>query len=161
VFDIATGTWHERLSDGRVNYRVGFAQTAFGLTIMGDNETGKLYTPSLETYDEDGDTISCQIELPSIGEGITRRTMYMFQLYCETGVGLNSGQGSDPQVMLTYSDDGGRTFSNEMWRSLGAIGTYRTMAIWRGLGQFRQRQIRLVMTDPVRRFVMAYYADVR
>ena len=87
--------------------------------------------------------------------------MYMFQVYCESGVGLNSGQGADPQIMLTYSDDGGRTYSNELWRSLGAIGQYRTRVIWRSLGQFRQRQMRMVMTDPVRRFVIAYFADIR
>jgi hypothetical protein len=160
-YDLATGAWHERLSSGRANYRAGCAETAWGRTVFGDNETGNLYTPSLDNYTENGDPISCQIELPSIGDGSVRRTMYMFQLYCETGVGLNTGQGSDPQVMLTYSDNGGRAFSNEMWRSLGAIGEYRTRAIWRGLGQFRQRQMRLVMTDPVRRFIIAYFADVR
>ena len=87
--------------------------------------------------------------------------MYAFEVYCETGVGLNSGQGSDPQIMLQYSDDGGRTYSNELWRSLGVIGAYKTRAIWRRLGQFRSRQIVLTITDPVRRLVMAYYADLR
>ena len=86
--------------------------------------------------------------------------MYTFE-YCETGVGLNSGQGSDPQIMMMYSDDGGRTYSNELWRSLGLIGEYKTRAIWRRLGQFRQRQIKLTISDPVRKLVMGYYTDVR
>lgn len=160
-YDIATGAWHERKSKDRANYRVGFSENAWERPVFADNETGKLYTPSFDAYDEDGDEITLEIELPSIGDGIERRSMYMFQVYCETGVGLNSGQGSDPQLMLTYSDDGGRNFSNELWRSLGAIGAYRTRVIWRSLGQFRQRQMRLTMTDPVRRFAIAYFADIR
>lgn len=160
-YDMATGAWHERLSTGRDNYRVGFSETAWGRPIMGDNETGLLYSPSLDSFTENGDYISMQIDLPTLTASRTRVTMYSFEVYCETGVGLNSGQGSDPQMMLTYSDDGGRTWSNELWRSMGLIGEYKTRCIWRSLGQFRQRQMHLVITDPVRRLTMGYYADVR
>jgi hypothetical protein len=86
------------------------------------------------------------------------------QLDCETGVGLsgqqqetgfllaedddflvtenddklelefNVVQGSDPQVMLRFSDDGGHTWSNEHWKSMGKIGRYGYRTIWRRLG---------------------------
>lgn len=160
--DMATGAWHERQSDGLSYYRVGGAVSAYSQTIMSDATTGKLYTPTLDTYDEDGDTISVTIEPPTIesDDGV-RRTMYELELVCETGVGLNSGQGSDPQVMLTYSDNGGRTWSNEMWRSLGAIGQYTTRPTWGPLGDFLQRKLRFVITDPVRRMVLGYRADIR
>lgn len=160
-YDMATGTWHERKSFGFDNYRVGSATSAWNRIIMQDANTGKLYEPSLDAYDEDGETIAVEITLPTLEASRARVTMYAFEVYCETGVGLNSGQGSDPQIMLKYSDNGGRTFSNELWRSLGLIGEYKTRAIWRRLGQFRQRQIVLTITDPVRRLVMGYYADVR
>lgn len=161
AYDMATGAWHERRSTGKDNYRVGFAVTAWGQTYMGSNDNSDIWYPDLDVYTEDGEYISAQIDLPSIESNQKLLTMYMFQLYCETGVGLNSGQGSDPQVMLTYSDDGGRTYSNELWRSLGGIGQYRTRVVWRSLGQFRQRDIRLVITDPVRQLTMKYLADVR
>ncbi len=161
VYDMATGTWHERKSFGLANYRVGSAVLAWNRTIMGDAYTGKLYEPSMDVADENGDIIAVQIALPTLEASRARVTMYAFEVYCETGVGLNSGQGSDPQIMLQYSDDGGRTYSNELWRSLGVIGAYKTRAIWRRLGQFRSRQIVLTITDPVRRLVMAYYADLR
>lgn len=162
AYDMSTGAWHERKSDGLDYYRVGGAVTAYNQTILSDAATGKLYTPSLDTYDEDGDTISMEIHLPTIESGTRGEiTCYAFELMCETGVGLNSGQGSDPQVMLQYSDNGGRTWSNELWRSMGAIGTYATRVIWRKLGQFRQRQFKIVVTDPVRRLVFGYYLDAR
>lgn len=161
-YDMATGAWHKRKSTSLDYWRVGGASAAFNQTILTDGTTGKLYTPSLDVYSENGVTISMEILLPTI-ESPDRReiTMYAFELNCETGVGLTSGQGSDPQAMLTYSDDGGRTWSNELWRSMGAVGTYRTRAIWRKLGQFRQRQIKLTITDPVRRLVMGYWMDAR
>lgn len=161
AYDMATGTWHQRKSFGLDNYRVGSAVSAWNRTIMQDAVTGKLYEPSLDLNDEDGETIAVQIALPTLEAGRSRVTMYALEVYCETGVGLNSGQGSDPQIMLQYSDDGGRTYSNELWRSLGEIGKYKTRAIWRRLGQFRQRQIVLTITDPVRKLVMGYFADIR
>ena len=72
------------------------------------------------------------------------------ELIAETGVGLSSGQGSDPQVCLRVSDDLGRTWSNEKWRSLGAQGAYRTRVRWNRLGQARDRVFELSGSDPVR-----------
>jgi len=160
-YDMATGAWHERKSWQTINWRVGGAVTAWNRTILSDAYTGILYTPNLDSHTEDGDPIAMEVELPQIGAGRSRVTMYGFEVYCETGVGLNDGQGSDPKIMLRYSDDGGRTWSNELWRSLGRIGQYRTRAIWRTLGQFRVRTMRLTITDPVRRLIMSYYADCR
>ena len=84
--------------------------------------------------------------------------MYAFEVTCETGVG--NGAVTDPQMMLRYSDDGGHTWSNEMWRSLGRVGEYRTRAVWRKLGQFRQRQMNLRITDAARKIVISHWADI-
>lgn len=161
VYDIATGAWHERASWHRDNYRVGHSVVFDGHPVMGDNVSGKLYRPDFDAQTEDGELIRVAIELPTLEASRARVTMYMFEAYLETGVGTVAGQGADPQIMMQYSDDGGRNWSNEMSRSLGKIGEYRTRAVWRSLGQFRQRAIRLAITDPVRRFAIGYYADVR
>lgn len=160
-YDLATGAWHERKSWQRGAYRASTGTVAWGDTIFGGAYTGRLYRPDMEVNTEDGEIISVEIELPELEASRARVTMYQFEVYCESGVGLNDGQGSDPQIMMRYSDDGGRLWSNELWRSLGKIGEYRTRAIWRSLGQFRQRTMRLTITDPVRRLIMAYYADIR
>lgn len=160
-YDMATGAWHERRSWGRTGYRAGSSITVYGKTLLGDNASGKIYYPDLDVNTEDGAIIKVEIDLPTLEASRQRVTMYQFEAYFETGVGLNDGQGSDPQIMLRYSDDGGRTWSNEIWRSLGRIGEYRTRAIWRSLGQFRQRQMHLEITDPVRKFAIGYFADVR
>jgi probable HAF family extracellular repeat protein len=73
----------------------------------------------------------------------------------------NTPQGADPQVMLSVSDDGGRTFSLlQKWRSLGKLGEYTKRLRWLKMGSFRQRQVRLEITDPVRRNIVGVYTDV-
>lgn len=159
VHDIATGAWHERRSWELDNWRVNGAVTFGTRTILSDGYTGLLYASNFDTHEENGEPISVEITLPTIESGDrSEMTMYAFEVVCETGVGLETGE--EPQIAMTYSDDGGRSWSNELWRSLGVVGAYRTRAVWRKLGQFWQRQIRLVMTDPVRRFVISYYADI-
>lgn len=159
AFDMATGAWAERKSFGLDYYRVGCAVSAYGYTLFGDNHTGKLYTISLDVHSENGAAMPVTIELPPIGNGVRRQTLYAFEAFCETGVGNSSA--ADPQIIMQYSRDGGRNWSNEMWRPLGAVGRYETRAVWRVNVEFRQLQIRLVMPDKVRRLVIGYHADIR
>ena len=73
----------------------------------------------------------------------------------------NVPQGADPQVMLSVSDDGGRTWSPlQKWRSMGRLGEYTKRLRWLKMGQFRQRVIKLEITDPVRRRLIGFYEDV-
>lgn len=65
--------------------------------------------------------------------------------------------GYDPQVMLRWSDDGGHTWSNEHWRSMGKIGQYGYRTIWRRLGmtvKLRDRVYEITGTDPVKIAIM-------
>jgi hypothetical protein len=66
-------------------------------------------------------------------------------------------QGADPQVMLRWSDDGGHTWSNEHWTSMGKIGQYYKRVIWRRLGmtvKLRDRVYEVSGTDPVKIAIM-------
>ena len=66
-------------------------------------------------------------------------------------------QGSDPQVMLRWSDDGGHTWSNEHWSPMGKIGAYYQRVFWRRLGmtlKLRDRVYEVSGTDPVKVAVM-------
>lgn len=158
--DMATGAWHQRKSDGLDYWRMGGAVAAWNGAYLTDYTTGKIYTPSFDVLTEDGEPISMEIELPIIEGGRERNVMYAFELMAETGVG--NGTITDPQVALTYSDDGGCTYSNELWRSMGLVGNYKHRIIWRRVGpSFRQRTINLRFTDPCRRFVFGYWADIQ
>lgn len=54
-----------------------------------------------------------------------------------------------PQAMLRWSNDGGSTWSNEHWVTIGQAGKYKNRAIWRRLGMARDRIFEVVVTDPV------------
>jgi hypothetical protein len=75
----------------------------------------------------------------------------MLELMFDRGVGLLAGQGSDPQVMMRQSFDGGKTWTSERWRSLGATGDYLARAMWARCGRARQRIVEFSISDPVRR----------
>jgi len=82
---------------------------------------------------------------------------HQFQLDLETGLGTTTGQGVDPQIMLRYSDDGGHTWSHDIFVSAGPLGQYKRRAIWRRLGRSRDRIFEIVYSEPTPlRLVNAY-----
>ena len=73
-------------------------------------------------------------------------------------VSLAVTPGADPQVMLRWSDDGGHTWSNEHWKSMGRIGRTETRVIWTRLGatlKSRDRVYEVSAADPVVTAIMA------
>jgi hypothetical protein len=159
AYDAATGAWADRQSYGLANYRIGSAATAYGKLLFGDNRSPKIHAASVDLFDEAGDPLRVIVELPPIGEGRERLTLYAIELFCETGTGNSAAP--DPQAIMQYSRDGGRTWSNELWRTLGRVGEYPTRAVWRSTVEFRQLQIRFVLPAATKRTVLGYYADVR
>jgi hypothetical protein len=163
VYDVATGAWHERASfaAGEFNRHRANSQMFFNnTTVVGDYQNGKIYKFDLEVYADDGAVqkwLRSWRALPTGANNLARTIQHSMQLDCETGVGLNTGQGSDPQVMLRFSDDGGHTWSSEHWKSMGAIGKFGKRTIWRRLGatmKIRDRVYEVSGTDPVRIYVM-------
>tara|TARA_R110000868_G_scaffold73387_2_gene212912 strand:- start:1844 stop:2287 length:444 start_codon:yes stop_codon:yes gene_type:complete len=132
-----------------------------GKIIVGDYENGKLYAFDLQKYSDDTAIqkwLRSWRALPTGQNNLKRSAQHMMQLDCESGVGLDGvGQGTDPQVMLRWSDDGGHTWSNEHWRSIGKIGQTNRRVIWRRLGmtmKLRDRVYELSGTDPVKIAIM-------
>lgn len=124
--------------------------------------------------------------LPPGQNNLLRTAHHALQIDCESGVGLLDAetfllltednnfliteggnyiaavgsptlQGVDPQVMLRWSDDGGHTWSNEHWASMGKIGGYYHRVFWRRLGmtlKLRDRVYEISGTDPVKIAIM-------
>lgn len=163
VYDVATQSWHERagFSNGQLTRHRSNCQVNFNSEIIvGDYENGKLYAFDLNVYSDDGDEskwIRSWRALPTGQNNLKRTAHHSLQLDCESGVGLVSGQGSDPQVMLRWSDDGGHTWTGDRWVSMGKIGEYGRRAIWRRLGmttKIRDRVYEVSGTDPVKIAIM-------
>lgn len=165
VYDAATGLWHERESWDQNGTSLGrwmgnAHAHAYGYSLIGDAFSGRIGYLDHRVYTEFGNTIRSYAISPPIHADRQRIFMSRFEVDIDAGVGLTTGQGSDPQIMMRYSDDGGRTWSREMWRDIGAIGKYKTRARWLRLGQFRQRVIEISISDPVQRTIIAAHADL-
>jgi hypothetical protein len=77
--------------------------------------------------------------------------------------GLPTAIAIDPQVMLRWSDDGGHTWSNEHWRSMGKTGEWGRRVIWRRLGmtlKLRDRVYEVSATDPIKIAIMGAELNV-
>jgi hypothetical protein len=163
VYDMSTGAWHQRAYwyDGSFYRHRSNCQTTFNSeVVVGDFENSNLYAFDLKTYADNNDTqkwLRSWRALPTGKNDLTRTAQHSLQLDAETGVGINNGQGSDPQVMLRWSDDGGHTWSNEHWTSMGKIGIFGRRAIWRRLGmtlKIRDRVYEVSGTDPVKIIIL-------
>jgi hypothetical protein len=163
VYDVSTQVWHERAGfvDGEFTRHRSNCQLSFNNEIIvGDYENGNLYAFDLDVYADNGSIqrwLRSWRALPTGQNDLKRTAQHSLQLDCETGVGILSGQGENPQVMLRWSDDGGHTWSNEHWRYMGAIGNYGARTIWRRLGmtmKIRDRVYEISGTDPVKIAIM-------
>jgi hypothetical protein len=137
-----------------------------GQIVIGDYLGGQIYAYDPTVYTEAGSIqkwLRSWRALPTGTNNLRRSTQHTLQLDCESGVGLDGSsdtvtvQGSDPQVMLRWSDDGGHTWSSEHWRSMGKLGETGRRVIWRRLGmtmKLRDRVYEISGTDPVKIAIM-------
>jgi hypothetical protein len=165
VYDASTQSWHERagwntalgeFTRHRSNCQCNFG----GNTVVGDYLNGNIYTLDLGVYADNGDIqkwLRSWRALPTGTNTLRRTAQHSLQLDCESGTGLNTGQGSDPEIMLRWSDDGGHTWSNEHLSKMGKIGQYYRRVFWRRLGmtlKLRDRVYEVSQTDPVKAVIV-------
>lgn len=152
VYDAATQIWHERQTGTETvisAWDVNCIFTAFNKTLVG-LEGGVVAELDLDTYLDGTTQIRRAVtSLPVYPDG-KRGLMRAVRLECELGVGLTTGQGSDPQAMLRFSKDGGMTWGNEKWVDLGPLGQRRARAMWNNLGMFQTGVAEISISDPVK-----------
>jgi hypothetical protein len=160
VYDGVTKIWHTRASGTEdKRHRANCYDYFYGKHIVGDYENGKLYYYSLSTYDEDGTQVRRIRSAQAIHQERKNMFHHSLEIEFEAGVGLVSSQGVSPQAMLEWSDDGGHTFGNEHWATIGAMGKYKNRARWRRLGVSRDRIYRVMIADPVKTVIIGAYLE--
>jgi len=154
VYNAATGLCHKLSSypepfTGR--WRGNCATFFNNHWVVGDYENGKIYQLDYDTFTDNGEIIRRKRITPGIRKEGKDLFHHSLEVFFEAGVGLDGGvQGSDPIAMLRYSDDGGHTWSYELWRSVGKIGVYKQRAMWNRLGASRHRHYEITVSDPVK-----------
>ena len=77
------------------------------------------------------------------------------------GIGLSTGQGSDPQIQMRRSLKGPNTFSAWRTRDLGTQGEYFRRTVWHQMGVVLPpgTEIQLSWSDPVSPILTGLYED--
>lgn len=161
VYDLTTQLWHERAflnNEGGLEQHLGSCHVfAFGKNLVGSRVDGKIYSMSLDFYDDDGAEILGERTYTHVLDEYNRIRYNSLEIGFETGVGTQTGQGSDPKVSLELSKDGARTWSNPNTKSIGKVGKYQTTVSFRRLGIAEILTFRLRITDPVKRNITGSY----
>jgi hypothetical protein len=127
-------------------FRIGTTPNGLEITNIGfggaTRDVDASYTSSVETiYLTFGDNFTS-----------TNSTSLSF-----ASIKILQAPDNERKVMLRWSDDGGHTWSNEHWASMGKLGEYGKRVIWRRLGmttKLRDRVYEVSGTDPVKIAIM-------
>jgi hypothetical protein len=167
VYDAAMQLWHERqyLNPATGNFerhRACCHMHWAGLHIVGDWENGNLYALDPNYYSDNGDPlVSLRSCAHVTDQDYKNIRIDSIQVDIEAGVGLESGQGSDPLMMMRWSKDGGHTWSPLRTMSMGEIGRYARRARLTRLGKARDWVFEISISDPVKRVVLGAAIDAK
>lgn len=151
TYDLSTGQWFEQTSEGIGRWRGNNAVGAFGKILVGDYTSNQIWELDPQTFDEGGNDLVREIVSDPVVFDFDV-TIPLIELEMETGVGLLSGQGSSPEMLVYYSKDGGETWTQASGIDLGAMGEYNTRVPLRFFGRLVRNQpfmLKLRVTDPV------------
>lgn len=155
VYDFKSKEWHTRESVDSLNQlvpcRIASIVKAYGVLLCGDLLTNKIGIIQHEYFFEYGDYLPRRFVTPHVDNEGQPFFIDSVEVVSNTGIGLATGQGSDPTVSLSLSKNGGRTFSGELQRSAGEVGEYGWRTIWAQLGRVaREVCFKFEFSDPVK-----------
>jgi hypothetical protein len=119
VWDVKTRLWHRRAAfvNGLWSrHQSNCFAFVYGTQVIGDYASGNLYALSTTVYTDNGAPrkwLRTWRALPPEKQTFDPFRFDALQIDCMTGIGVPDG--TDPQFMLRWSDDGGYTWSNEQW----------------------------------------------
>lgn len=154
VYDTVTGFWHERAYtnvDGVFEqHRAANCLFAFGVQLIGDRVNGNIYQMSMDKYTDNNEVIVRERVYKHISNEDNRISIGTLEIGLETGVGLENGDGSDPQIALYLSKDGGRTYNFIDTKSFGELGNYYQKVRFAKLGIAEQITFKIRIAEPVK-----------
>jgi len=137
-YDLVTQKWHQRacLNNGVLTRDWANCFATFnGVNIVGDFQSPNLYSLSHTLYTDNGQARKWLRSWRALPSGIPQGVPMSFdslQILMETGITVPAG--TNPQMMLRWSDDGGNTWSNSVQVPMGQTGQTSWRVIQNRLG---------------------------
>ena len=147
-YDITTGLTHTRDSDDTGTWRVGAVTRFNNMLVGGDWKDGNLWELDAAAFDEGGKKIRTRIITPPVE---TQVDMTIPTIHIEMELGQVT-DGSDPQMMVYFTKDGGNTWTNKGQVSLGKAGEFGKRLVLRQFGRvvkYKEFALQLEITDAV------------
>ncbi|MDH4229642.1 MAG: hypothetical protein OEW11_07860 [Nitrospirota bacterium] len=163
VYDLTGEMWHERgawdTDNAGYTRHAADMQVAFGArNLVGHHGAGRILELSRSHVDEDGQPLRWERVTPALSaEG---RRMFFRRLSLDLETGLAGPNTPRPQVMLSWSDDGGHTWSANRHLPLGAAGRYGLRIAAHRLGSAHSRVFRIAGSDPVPVALLDAWAEI-
>lgn len=155
-YDVASGEWHRRRSQGLNRWRVNALVRWDSQWIAGDFSNGKLFTVDWDVMTEDGEEIERRRISPVLHDSQNRITVHGAELVFATGEpGIPVDHSSDHAATMRYSKDGGKNWSSWKSRSIGVVGEFTKRVRFLRLGRGRQWLFDIRVTSPMRADLMA------
>ena len=154
----------EGLTDGR--YNAGSFLHAYNRILVGDRSNGNLNYLDFDSYDQAGTPwrrrrVLGSINSDKLGQKGHRVQMSRMEFIMETGVGLITGQGEDPKIMIEASYDGGKSWASGTWMKIGRLGQTNIKAEWYSMKSFYDMIVRITTSDPVAYNIYSAAIDLR
>lgn len=156
VYDITTQSWHERQSyigSAYTRHISNFCISCYNKIIIGDYQSGNLYTMDTEVYTEADTPIRRKLRTyPFYSEG-KYITGHKLEVLFESGV------GADSDVDVYFSKDDGHTFTAfSPTRDIGASYGVRSLLFDR-LGSSRSWQFEVITTTVNKAIMLGAVGD--
>ena len=126
VYDIKEGRWHERKSLRMDRWKASTFINAFDKWLVGTNDGGDIYEIDMDVRLEGTAAIPWELHSIDMGDIPERATVSCVEINFVTGRATHSGTvpQTAPFIELSYSDDGGATYSSPRQITLGSTGEY-------------------------------------
>lgn len=155
VYDLATKAWHQRESYLSQTWRIaGNSVQAFGKWLTGDGLSGSILEVSEGVYREVDQPLVWEVESYAMGDFPARFRVPRSEFNFVRGTGVADGVDPierQPQVAISWTDDGGDTYTTPLLRELGAQQVQKYPVAINGCGETNTigRRWRLSVADPV------------
>lgn len=147
-WDVTSGVFHRHRSNCFMNFQ--------DLRLVGDYQSGQLHQMSRSVYTDAGQPLVALRRTPIIWKRETRERVFQASLQIDfaPGQGLQAGQGSNPQLMVRWSNDNGSTWGNQHFVPVGKAGRYKNRAKINRIGMSRGRVIEASYSEPTNRDIV-------
>lgn len=163
LYELKTEEWCEWnwTADGSFNrHRANCCMFFNDKNIIGDWETGKLYTLDNNTYTDNGDIIVRVKTFIHMLENLDRVIYNYFDADMEVGR-QDPVIVTSPEVLLSWSDNRGVSYGFPVSQSMGKGGEYQTTISWNRLGYARDRIFKLQWSAAVKTALNGGFAGVK